>query len=46
MKNRVITTQISEKEAQKIDRLVSEGYYCSRSDAIRTFVRNSIANVE
>lgn len=42
MGNRIITAQISEKEFESINDLVNEGYYCSRSDAIRAFVRKSI----
>lgn len=41
--NRTITAIVSEREVAIIDQLVKEGYYCSRSDAIRSFVRYCIA---
>ena len=40
--NRNITAQVSEREVEYLDHLVANGYYCSRSDAIRAFVRHCI----
>lgn len=39
MKNKSVTANISEREVWLLDKLVEEGYYCSRSDAVRAFVR-------
>jgi len=40
--NKTITAQMSEREVNLLDRIVSDGYYCSRSDAVRAFVRDGI----
>lgn len=45
-KNRTITTMVSETEAKLIDGYVSEGIYCSRSDAVRIFIRHCIFVME
>lgn len=45
-RNRTITAMVSEREVEVIDRLVENGYYCSRSDAVRAFVRYCIARTE
>lgn len=45
-KNQSIATQISEREVRIIDKLVDNGYYCSRSDAIRAFIRCGLALAE
>ncbi len=45
-KNQPITALISEREVKIIDKLVENGYYCSRSDAVRAFVRYGIALAE
>ncbi len=45
-KNQSITAMISEREVRIIDRLVENGYYCSRSDAVRAFVRYGISLAE
>jgi len=42
MSNQTITSQMSEKEVELIDKLVTEGKFCSRSDAIRTLVREGL----
>ena len=42
MGNRIITAQVSEKTFECIDSLVAQGYYCSRSDAIRGLIAKSI----
>ncbi len=44
--NRSITTSVSEREVRFIDDLVKNGDYCSRSDAIRSFVRCCIVRIE
>lgn len=45
-KNKTITAMVSEREVSIIDNLVDKGYYCSRSDAIRAFVRYCITRSE
>jgi Arc/MetJ-type ribon-helix-helix transcriptional regulator len=45
-RNRTITAMVSEREVEVIDRLVENGYYCSRSDAVRAFVRYCIVRTE
>jgi len=46
MKNRTITANVSEMEVNFIDELVNEGYYCSRSDAVRAFIRHCINKIK
>lgn len=41
--NKTITALVSEREVGILDDLVKNGYYCSRSDAIRAFVRYCLA---
>ena len=45
-KNRTMTTMVSETEADLIDGYVEDGIYCSRSDAIRIFIRHCIFVME
>ena len=45
-KNRTMTTMVSESEADIIDEYVDAGIYCSRSDAIRIFIRHCIFVME
>lgn len=42
-KNRTMTTMVSESEADMIDGYVDKGIYCSRSDAIRIFIRHCLS---
>lgn len=45
-KNRTMTTMVSESEADIIDEYVDAGIYCSRSDAIRIFIRHCLSLME
>ncbi len=40
-----ITTCVSEKDAQRIQALIDEGRYTSRSDAVRDFVRICLSRI-
>ena len=46
MKNMSVTASISDREVKLLDRLVKEGYYCSRSDAVRAFVRYGLSEYQ
>ena len=39
MRNIIISTMLAPREVEEIDRLVEEGHYLSRSEAVRSFVR-------
>ena len=39
MRNIIVSTQLAPREVEEIDRLVEEGYYLSRSEAVRSLVR-------
>jgi Arc/MetJ-type ribon-helix-helix transcriptional regulator len=39
---KVVAAQMSEMDVRRLDELVSEGRYSSRSDAIRSIVRRCI----
>lgn len=44
--NRPIATMLSARDVAIIDQMVNDGYYCSRSDAIRAFTRYCITRIE
>ena len=46
MSNVTVTSMLTRKEVEAIDRLVKLGYFCSRSDAVRHFTRIGLREKE
>jgi Arc/MetJ-type ribon-helix-helix transcriptional regulator len=46
MRNVTVTSQVTLKDVEDIDRMVEDGYFCSRSDAIRSFIRQGIGQMK
>ncbi|MFT4309474.1 MAG: ribbon-helix-helix domain-containing protein [Candidatus Woesearchaeota archaeon] len=42
MGNKTVNIRISKKTAEWIDELIEQGYYNSRSEALREFVREAV----
>jgi len=46
MSNVTVTSMLTRKEVEAIDHMVELGYFCSRSDAIRYFIRKGYREKE